>query len=296
MREVIILNGEIKILNDEAFLGCDDLERFKFPSLSTRLDNIIQAGQRGIEAKMDNIPSVEWRAGELVIPAVRREIEKQWGMETVAELDKEKLAKVEGLIAYFEVSSRGIIVKSASSDLTFGPFTPSGGVFTFGQSLSHTSNNNDGVCEINDKLQNMNTADIVEETVLVCANCGKEGDDVNNICNKCKQVKYCNASCKKKHKKKHKKECEEHIRLAAERAAELHDEKLFKQPPPTDEDCPICFERLPTLNTGRRYQSCCGKLFAVDVYTLLCLMTKAIKLIIKSVNFVELRMLLQTRK
>ena len=98
----------------------------------------------------------------------------------------------------------------------------------------------------------------VDTHVSVCANCGKEGDDVNNICNKCKQVKYCNAVCKKIHKKKHKKECEEHLRLAAESAAKLHDEKLFRQPP-LEEDCPICFERMPYLNTGWRYQACCGK-------------------------------------
>ena len=109
---------------------------------------------------------------------------------------------------------------------------------------------------MNDKLKNMNTAD--NNSVSICANCGKEGSDVNNICNKCKQVKYCNASCKKKHRHKHKKECEEHLRLAAERAAELHDEKLFKQPPQY-EDCPICFLRLPSLVSGWRYMACCGK-------------------------------------
>ena len=37
-----------------------------------------------------------------------------------------------------------------------------------------------------------------------------------------------------------------------------HDEKLFKQPPP-NEDCPICFLRLPTFRMGRRYMTCCGK-------------------------------------
>ena len=62
----------------------------------------------------------------------------------------------------------------------------------------------------------------------------------------------------KKHRSKHKKECEEHVRLAAKHAAELHDIELFKQPPPA-EDCPICFVRLPTLQTGYRYKSCCGK-------------------------------------
>ena len=63
---------------------------------------------------------------------------------------------------------------------------------------------------------------------------------------------YCNAACKKKHRHKHKKECER-------RVAELHDEKLFKQPPPL-EDCPICMIRLPLLLTGKTYMNCCGKI------------------------------------
>ena len=103
---------------------------------------------------------------------------------------------------------------------------------------------------MNSMLQNMSTAD---KDVSMCANCGKEGSDANNICNKCKMVKYCNAACKKKHRHKHKKDCEEHVRLAVEKhdeelriAAELHDKKLFKQPPPR-EDCLICFLRMTTL-------------------------------------------------
>jgi len=118
-------------------------------------------------------------------------------------------------------------------------------------SASKSSNNDvcdNDVCDVNDKLQNMR----IGAAVSTCANCGKE--DANNVCNKCKQVRYCNAVCKKVHKKKHKKQCEELIRLATEK----HNEELFKQPPP-GEDCQICFLRLPTLNTGRRYQSCCGK-------------------------------------
>ena len=54
-------------------------------------------------------------------------------------------------------------------------------------------------------------------------------------------VTYCNASCKKKHRSKHKKACDR-------RVAELHDEELFKEHPPTD-DCPICFLPLP-VNAG----------------------------------------------
>ena len=82
-----------------------------------------------------------------------------------------------------------------------------------------------------------------------CACCGKEGRDLN-ICNKCKDAKYCNAACKKKHRSRHKKKCER-------RVAELHDIELFKKPPPP-EDCPICMIPLPTLNTGYKYYSCCG--------------------------------------
>ena len=87
--------------------------------------------------------------------------------------------------------------------------------------------------------------------VSVCANCGKEGSNLS-VCNKCKAVKYCNAACKKKHRSKHKKQCE--IRVA-----ETHDEALFREPSPQHGDCPICFIRLPTMHSGRKYMTCCGK-------------------------------------
>ena len=94
-----------------------------------------------------------------------------------------------------------------------------------------------------------------------------------NICNKCKVTTYCNAVCKKVHKKKHKKDCEEYVRLAAEKhneelriAAELHEEKLFKDPPSQHGDCPICFLRIPNLNSGWKYQLCCGKQICMGCY------------------------------
>ena len=95
------------------------------------------------------------------------------------------------------------------------------------------------------------SSSLSDDIISVCANCGKEGTDITNTCNKCKGVMYCNAACKKKHRHKHKKECER-------RVAELHDQLLFKQPSP-EEDCPICFIRLPSLHTGHKYMSCCGK-------------------------------------
>jgi len=121
-----------------------------------------------------------------------------------------------------------------------------------------SKSNDDGVSEMNDKLHNMSTVDN-EDSISICANCGKEGSDVNNTCNKCKMVKYCNAACKKKHRHKHKKDCEEYVRLAAENAAESHDIELFKHPPSLNGYCPICFQLLPTVDSGRRYKTCCGK-------------------------------------
>jgi len=124
-----------------------------------------------------------------------------------------------------------------------------------------SKSNDDGIRVM---LQNMSVGDD-NISISVCANCGKEGEDINNVCNKCEMVKYCNATCKKKHRHKHKKDCEEHIRLAAEHAARLHDEKLFRQPPPA-EDCPICFLPLPLMKTGFRYMSCCGKTICSGCY------------------------------
>jgi len=86
-----------------------------------------------------------------------------------------------------------------------------------------------------------------------CANCGKgeEGSVSLKACTACKSVKYCNRDCQIAHRPQHKKECKK-------RAKELHDEELFKQPPTLD-DCPICYLRLPYLDTGRRFYGCCGK-------------------------------------
>jgi len=135
----------------------------------------------------------------------------------------------------------------------------------------------DDVRDVKDKLQNMSTAD-----VSACANCGKEG--ANNTCNKCKMVKYCNAACKKKHRHKHKKQCERWV-------AKLQDEKLFKQPPDNLHHWKIaqfvsyeCLHLTRVVHTSHAV----GKLYVVDAFMHLFMITKAIKLIIKSVHFAEL--------
>jgi len=87
----------------------------------------------------------------------------------------------------------------------------------------------------------------------MCANCGKGEEESIRLkkCGACMSERYCSAACQKAHRPQHKKECKK-------RAAELHDEALFKKPPPL-EDCPICFLTLPSLETGKKYNGCCGK-------------------------------------
>ena len=87
-----------------------------------------------------------------------------------------------------------------------------------------------------------------------CAACGDSDDGGGSLkaCAACNLVKYCNKSCQVAHWPAHKKACKE-------RVAELFDEKLFKQPPP-NEDCPICYLRLPIDLGQSMHQSCCGKM------------------------------------
>jgi hypothetical protein len=105
-------------------------------------------------------------------------------------------------------------------------------------------------------------------------------------------AKYCNAECQKKHWPQHKIPCKQ-------RAAELRDEALFKDPPPK-EDCPICFLPMPfkliscvslppaTVTSvpiadfaianeelakilTEQYQSCCGKTICYGCMYSLCI-------------------------
>jgi hypothetical protein len=77
--------------------------------------------------------------------------------------------------------------------------------------------------------------------VHCCADCGGvAGEGISlKACKACMLAKYCNADCQKNHWPKHKIECKQ-------RAAELRDEALFKDPP-AKEECPICFLPMPIL-------------------------------------------------
>ena len=101
-----------------------------------------------------------------------------------------------------------------------------------------------------------------------CANCGKkeEEDATKNdlkACTACKLVKYCNRDCQIAHRPRHKYDCKK-------RAAELHDEILFKEPPPSRRvDCPICMLPLPIDTKQSVFQLCCGKVICAGcMYTM----------------------------
>ena len=79
----------------------------------------------------------------------------------------------------------------------------------------------------------------VSMTTSCCAECDADGGASLKACITCRLVKYCNAKCQHKHWPKHKKTCKQ-------RATELRDEVLFKDPPPK-EDCSICFLPMPIL-------------------------------------------------
>jgi hypothetical protein len=92
-----------------------------------------------------------------------------------------------------------------------------------------------------------------EEADEVCANCGKAAVDniILKICTACKLVKYCSVECQKNHRRQHK---------SKNRAAEIRDDKLFRQPDYTHlGECPICCLPLPLDAKKWAVNSCCCK-------------------------------------
>ena len=93
------------------------------------------------------------------------------------------------------------------------------------------------------------------DTMDCCASCGIAGvDDIKlKDCDDCDLVKYCSVKCQEDHRPKHEEECKE-------RAAELKDEILFKQPESTHlGDCPICCLPLPIDPEKYTFPTCCSK-------------------------------------
>uniref|UniRef100_A0A7S2LVZ9 MYND-type domain-containing protein n=1 Tax=Skeletonema marinoi TaxID=267567 RepID=A0A7S2LVZ9_9STRA len=111
----------------------------------------------------------------------------------------------------------------------------------------------------------MSTDSVEAETaaVICCASCGTaQVDDVKlKKCDACDLVHYCSDNCKQEHLPHHKARCKE-------RAAELRDEILFKQPESSHlGDCPICCLPLPIDNAGKSaLMPCCSKIVCNGCY------------------------------
>eukprot|EP00984_Skeletonema_dohrnii_P027559 scaffold17118_cov77-Skeletonema_dohrnii-CCMP3373.AAC.3 len=90
---------------------------------------------------------------------------------------------------------------------------------------------------------------------ISCASCGiAEVDDIKLMeCDDCDLVRYCSDKCKEDHRPNHEAMCKE-------RAAELRDEILFRQPESTHVgDCPICCLSLPLDIKKCVSFPCCSK-------------------------------------
>eukprot|EP00985_Skeletonema_marinoi_P010221 scaffold4823_cov71-Skeletonema_marinoi.AAC.5 len=98
------------------------------------------------------------------------------------------------------------------------------------------------------------SSDLVAAAMMCCASCGvaEEVDDVKlKKCDACDLVRYCGYKCQQDHWPQHEASCKE-------RATELREEVLFRQPESTHlGDCPICF--LP-ISVEFFVVSCCSKM------------------------------------
>ena len=96
-------------------------------------------------------------------------------------------------------------------------------------------------------------ADETEAADICCASCGiAEVDEIKlTKCDACDLVRFCS---EQDHQSQHEARCKE-------RATELRNEILFRQPEISHMgDCPICFLPLPFEHQKSMLHSCCSKL------------------------------------
>ena len=92
----IIFNEVMPNIHEDAFIRCSSLERFAFPCLSTRMENVIKAGQIEIKNKLDDI---QMRGSEINIctPAIGYYSKADWIWIKI------RLDKIIKLITYYEM-------------------------------------------------------------------------------------------------------------------------------------------------------------------------------------------------
>jgi len=96
-----------------------------------------------------------------------------------------------------------------------------------------------------------------ESGMMMCASCRciATDDDIKlKKCTPCEIDRYCIEKCLKEHRPQHEEACKQ-------RAAEIHDEILFKQPESTHlGDCPICCLPLKLDGVTSQITYCCSKM------------------------------------
>jgi hypothetical protein len=96
-------------------------------------------------------------------------------------------------------------------------------------------------------------------TIMLCASCRMaEVDDIKlKQCPNCDLVRYCSDNCLQGNLSQHDAQCKE-------RAAELLDQILFRQPESTHlGDCPICLLPLPIDPKKSTVHTCCSKTICI---------------------------------
>jgi len=113
-------SGVLPKLGKERFFGVatafdvfSALERITFPNLSTRLDNIIQAGQVDIQEKVQQCINrsemIEWRRGHTIcIPVEVMRSRDEWDTTS-----KQSLDQIDSLINYYEMKEATTIFELA---------------------------------------------------------------------------------------------------------------------------------------------------------------------------------------
>jgi len=99
---------------ERAYRRHRSVKRFKFNDISARLNVIVQTGHYPIESRINEIPTVEWKDGEIFLPAMPRRGENKWGeLERVTDFDREKLDKIVKWIRYYEIKEAASLFELA---------------------------------------------------------------------------------------------------------------------------------------------------------------------------------------
>ena len=111
LREVVC-SGGLAMIYYNAFYNCSVLERITFPDLSTRLDNMIRAGQVDIQEKVqqciNQIEMIEWRrGGTIYIPVDVTRRRDGWA------LVKQHFHQIVKWIKYYEMKEATTLIELA---------------------------------------------------------------------------------------------------------------------------------------------------------------------------------------